>query len=79
MPDGLKRFQRSAQSHFVTSTCFHRHRGFDCPAVYDRFVQFLEEMRIRFGLSIYGYVAMPEHVHMLVSEPQHGLLAEAMH
>ncbi|HEX6501909.1 MAG TPA: transposase [Terriglobales bacterium] len=69
MPHGLKRFQQSAQSHFVTFTCYHRRRGFDSPAVYDLFVQVLEEMRRRFALCVYGYVVMPEHVHLLVSEP----------
>jgi putative transposase len=79
MPHGLKRFQESAQSHFVTFTCYHRRRRFDSPAVYDLFVQVLEEMRCRFGLRVYGYVVMPEHVHLLLSEPQRGLLADAMH
>ena len=36
-------------------------------------------MRLRFRMRIYGYVVMPEHVHLLVSEPEHGNLAEAMH
>ena len=49
------------------------------PAVYDLFVQVLERMRCRFSLSIFGYVVMPEHVHLLVSEPLRGLLADAMH
>ena len=79
MPHGLKRFQRSAQSHFVTFTCYHRRRSFDSPAVYDLFVQVLEEMRSRFGLCVYGYVVMPEHVHLLLSEPERGLLADAIH
>ena len=70
MPHGLKRFQHSAQSHFVTFTCYHRRRGFDSPAVYDLFIQVLEEMRCRFTLCVYGYVVMPEHVHLLVREPQ---------
>jgi putative transposase len=26
-------------------------------------------MRSRFGLCVYGYVVMPEHVHLMVSEP----------
>jgi hypothetical protein len=30
----------------------------------------LERVRRRFTLQIYGYVAMPEHVHLLLSEPQ---------
>jgi REP element-mobilizing transposase RayT len=79
MPDGLKRFQQSAQSHFVTFTCYHRRRGFDTPAVYDLFVQVVEQMRRRFALCVYGYVVMPEHVHLLLSEPQRGLLADALH
>ena len=79
MPHGLKRFQQSAQSHFVTFTCYHWRRGLVSPAVYDLFLQVLEQMRCRFGLCLYGYVVMPEHVHLLVSEPQRGLLADAIH
>jgi putative transposase len=63
----------------VTFTCYHRRRGFDSPAVYDLFLQVLEEMRRHFALCVYGYVIMPEHVHLLLSEPQRGLLADAMH
>lgn len=80
MPHGLRRFQESKQSHFVTFTCDHRRRGFDSPAICDLFVQVLESMRRRFALCVYGYVVMPEHVHLLLSEPQRGgLLADALH
>ena len=79
MPHGLKRFQQSNQSHFVTFTCYHRRLGFESPAVNNLFVQVLERMRCRFSLRVYGYVVMPEHVHLLVSEPEHGLLADAIH
>ena len=33
---------------------------------------------MRVGLCVYGYVVMPEHVHLLLSEPQHGTLADAL-
>jgi hypothetical protein len=36
-------------------------------------------MRRRFALCVYGYVVMPEPVHLLLSEPQRGLLADALH
>jgi putative transposase len=36
-------------------------------------------MRRRFSIRIYGYVVMPEHVHLLVSEPDQKTLADAMH
>ena len=30
------------------------------------------------ALRVYGYVVMPEHVHLLVNEPEQGKLAQAM-
>ena len=36
-------------------------------------------MRRRFALCVYGYVIMPEHVHVLLSEPQRALLSDAVH
>ena len=38
----------------------------------------LERVRCGFGLCVDGYVVMPEHVHLLLSEPQHGTLADAL-
>jgi hypothetical protein len=36
-------------------------------------------LRRRFALSVYGYLVMPEHFHVLLSEPEHGMLADAIH
>ena len=36
-------------------------------------------MRRRYDVLIYGYVVMPEHVHILLSEPGHEKLADAVH
>ena len=79
MARGLRRFQQSGQSHFLTFSCYRRRANFSSPDVYDLFVQCLEDMRRRFAMCIYGYVVMPEHVHLLVNEPEHATLAEAMH
>jgi putative transposase len=35
----------------------------------------LEEARARYGMLVFGYVVMPEHVHLLVSEPERELLS----
>jgi putative transposase len=69
MTEGLRRFHHSAQSHFVTMSCYHRRPRFNTPSTCDLFLHCLEEMRRRFSMRIYGYVVMPEHVHLLVSEP----------
>ena len=41
-------------------------------------MQCLENARLRYQMRIYGYVLMPEHIHLLVSEPERGTLARAL-
>ena len=38
----------------------------------DRFLNVLEQTRCRYRFVIYGYVVMPEHFHLLVTEPEVG-------
>ena len=79
MPRGLIRFQHTRHSHFVTFSCYHRQPNFNASDRYDLFVQCLEDMRQRFFMRVYGYVVMPEHVHLLMSEPERDALADAIH
>jgi putative transposase len=68
-------------------SCYRRQPNFINATVYDLFPLCLEAMRRRFDMRIYGYVVMPEHVHLLLSEPlrlrsgqaPQGTLAEAIH
>jgi putative transposase len=48
------------------------------PSARSLFEDALERTRIRYGFCVIGYVAMPEHVHLLVSEPSIGPLAKAI-
>ena len=73
------RYHESGQSHFITFSCYQRKPKFADTRFYDLFPLCLESMRLRFLMRIYGYVVMPEHVHLLVSEPEQGSPAEAMH
>src|SRR5580704_8983733 len=79
MPTGLRRFQQSGQSHFLTFSCYRRQANLISPDACDLFVQCLEDMRRQFAMCIYGYVVMPEHVHLLVNEPKDAPLADAIH
>ena len=38
----------------------------------------LEQARLKYGFFVVGYVVMPEHVHLLVSEPERATLATAV-
>ena len=78
MPSGLKRYQQSGKSHFVTFCCFHRRLLFTNAEANSTFEAALERVRRNYGLYVYGYVVMPEHVHLLLSEPARGTLAEAL-
>jgi putative transposase len=70
MPWGLTRYQHTGQSHFVTFCCYHRRPLFTTDAYRRVFEDALERVRCRFRLRVYGYVVMPEHIHLLVSEPE---------
>lgn len=69
MPWGLKRYQDTGQSHFVTFCCYHRRPLFTTDASRLVFENALERVRRNFRLRVYAYVVMPEHIHLLVSEP----------
>jgi putative transposase len=79
MTQGLIRLQHSGQSHFVTFSCYRRQTGLNTPAIRTLFLEALERSREQFSLFVYGYVVMPEHIHLLVSEPGSGTLADAIH
>jgi putative transposase len=78
MPWSLKRFHESGQTHFVTFCCYHRRQLFLTDASKQTFEKALERIRRSFSLCIFGYAIMPEHVPLLLSEPQHGVLADAI-
>src|SRR6266545_4457879 len=89
MPWGLARFQHSGQSHFVTFCCYYRRRLFTTPdksssqgeTSHPKIAKsaiFRMGHPRRFRLQVYGYVVMPEHVHLLLSEPQQDTLADAL-
>jgi putative transposase len=78
MPSQLKRFQESGQTHFVTFGCYHRRRNFSSAVAKEVFEAALERTRLKLNLCVYGYVVMPDHVHLLTSEPKKESLAEAI-
>jgi putative transposase len=78
MPSGLKRFHHSGQSHFVTFTCYHRLPLLADDKTCQAFVLALERARKLYLFRVYGFIAMPEHVHLPISEPEGGTVAKAV-
>jgi putative transposase len=77
MPTCLKRYHHTGQSHFVTF-CYYRYPLFTNDTSRQVFEIALERVRRSFRMRIYGYVVMPEHIHLLVSEPERDTLADAL-
>ncbi len=78
MPWSLQRYHQSGQTHFVTFGCYHRALSFASDAAKLVFEASLERVRFSYGLCVYGYVVMPEHVHLLIGEPPSATLAVAL-
>ena len=78
MPWGLKRFQQARDLHFITFSCYRRQPKLGDAARRRVFEQALERVRKQCQFFIRGYVVMPEHVHLLISEPEDGLVSRAL-
>jgi len=78
VPARLKRSNDTGYLHFVTTSCYQRRPLLATSARRDLFLRILEETRRRYGFAVVGYVVMPEHVHLLISEPETGTPSTVM-
>ncbi len=78
MPSNLKRYYGSGDLHFVTTSCYRRQPFLGTRHGRDLFLNVLERMRRRYRFVVLGYVVMPEHVHLLLSEPQRDSLSTVL-
>src|ERR1039458_6310208 len=70
---------RSSRSAlYITFSCYHRQPLLASPRAMHQFEVALELSRVLYDFYIASYVVMPEHVHLLISEPQRGNLASAL-
>ena len=68
----LHRYYGAGYSHFITTSCYRRLPLLASARNRDLFLRVLELVRRRYRFVVAGYVVMPEHVHLLIGEPQRG-------
>jgi putative transposase len=68
----LERIYGRGDLHFVTFSCYSRRPYLGSALARERFLKILDEVRCRHKFKLVGYVIMPEHVHLLISEPLQG-------
>jgi putative transposase len=72
MPKGLRRIYGKGHLHFITFSCYRRLPLLRSARARNVFVRVLDQVRQEYGFQLVGYVVMPEHVHLLISEPARG-------
>jgi putative transposase len=72
MPKNLKRYYGRGHLHFLTWSCYRRKPLLGSVRARNRSLKNLDEVRQRHRFRLVGYVVMPEHVHLLIGEPERG-------
>ena len=72
MPRRLHRYYGAGYLHFITTSCYQRRPLLGCARNRNLFQGVLEQVRRQYNFMVVGYVVMPEHVHLLVSDPERG-------
>ena len=65
-----KRYNGRGDLHFITFSCYQRRPLLGSVRARNLFVKTLGEVRAKHEFLLLGYVVMPEHVHLLISEPK---------
>jgi len=68
MPLGLQRYYGTGDLHFITCSCYRRQAWLGTASRRDLFLSVLERMQKRYQFVVVGYVVMPEHFYLLMSE-----------
>jgi putative transposase len=78
MPKRLKRCYGQKDLHFLTFCCYHRRPYLQTAYAKNLFLKVLAQVRRQFQFSLVGYVLMPDHVHLLLSEPAKGTVSKVL-
>jgi len=70
MPRGLIRIHGGGILHFITTSCYRREPLLGSVRARDVFLEIFEQVRKGYGFEVIGFVVMPEHIHILISEPK---------
>jgi putative transposase len=67
-----KRYYGNHDLHFINCSCYQRQPWLASPQRRDLFLTVLETVRQRYEFVVVGYVVMPDHIHLLIGEPEKG-------
>ncbi len=66
----LTRFNGLNTARFITFSCYHHYNLFKTSSSKEIFIKSLDALRNKHKYKLYGYVIMPNHVHLVVRPPE---------
>jgi putative transposase len=78
MPKGLRRWYGGGDLHYITCSCYQRKPFLGASSRRDLFLKIFEQARQKYEFQVVGYVVMPEHIHLLIGEPDERSVAVVM-
>ena len=78
MKNRLERRYGYRHLHFTTCSCYRRRPLLNSMRSRDLFLKILDQVRTRYQFRLVGFVVMPEHIHLLISEPKIGTPSTVM-
>jgi putative transposase len=73
-----QRYYGNGDLHFISCSCYRRQPLLGTARRRDLFLGVLEQVRRRYQFVVVGYVVMPEHIHLLIGEPQERIPSTVM-
>jgi REP element-mobilizing transposase RayT len=64
MRNPLRRYYGRGELHFIRFSCYRRGPFLGTRRARDRFLKILDEVRAGYQFRLFGFVVMPEHVHL---------------
>jgi putative transposase len=78
MKNRLERRYGYRDLRFITCSCHRRRPLLNSMRRRDLFLKILDQVRTRYQFLLVGFVVMPEHIHLLISEPKIGTPSTVM-
>ena len=74
-----KRFNLENQIYFITSKIFKNKKIFDNGWCCKLLIDVLKECKNKYGFKLYGYVIMPDHIHLLIEPAENDSISNVIH
>ncbi|HZP64122.1 MAG TPA: transposase [Terriglobales bacterium] len=71
------RYYGTDHLHFINCSCYRRQPWLASRCRRDLLLKVLEGVRQRYKFVVVGYVVMPDHIHLLISEPERAILRKS--